>query len=47
MSDIDDLAVQAADDALLALMRKLDDYRGDSQFWTRARRFAQLEEVVW
>lgn len=45
-SDIDDLAVQAADDALMALLRKLDDYRGDSQFWTWARRFAQLEAPV-
>lgn len=42
-SDIDDLATQAADDALVSLLRKLEDYRGDSQFWTWARRFAQLE----
>jgi RNA polymerase sigma-70 factor, ECF subfamily len=45
-SDLNDLAVQAADDALLAILRKLDDYRGDSQFWTWARRFAQLEAPV-
>ena len=45
-SDLDDLAVQAAGDALLAVLRKLDDYRGDSQFWTWARRFAQLEAGV-
>src|SRR4051794_4416581 len=45
-SDIDDLAVQAADDALIALLRKLEDYRGDSQFWTWARRFAALEAPV-
>jgi RNA polymerase sigma-70 factor (ECF subfamily) len=45
-SDIDDLAVQAADDALVALLRKLDDFRGDSQFWTWARRFAALEAPV-
>jgi len=42
-SDIDDLATQAAGDALVSLLRKLDDYRGDSQFWTWARRFAALE----
>lgn len=42
-SDLEDLAVQAANDSLLAVLRKLDDYRGDSQFWTWARRFAQLE----
>jgi RNA polymerase sigma-70 factor (ECF subfamily) len=45
-SDIDDLAVQAAGDAVMALLRKLDDYRGDSQFWTWARRFAELEAAV-
>ncbi len=45
-SDLDDLAVLAADDALLAVLRKLDDYRGHSQFWTWARRFAQLEAPV-
>jgi RNA polymerase sigma-70 factor (ECF subfamily) len=45
-SDLDDLAVMAADDALLAVLRKLEDYRGESQFWTWARRFAQLEAPV-
>jgi RNA polymerase sigma-70 factor (ECF subfamily) len=45
-SDIDDLAVQAADDALVVLLRKLDQYRGDSQFLTWARRFAELEAPV-
>jgi RNA polymerase sigma-70 factor, ECF subfamily len=45
-SDVDDLAMQAASDALLAVLRKLEDYRGDSQFWTWARRFAQLEAPV-
>lgn len=45
-SDVDDLAVQAADDALLAVLRKLNDYRGGSQFWTWARRFAELEALV-
>jgi RNA polymerase sigma-70 factor (ECF subfamily) len=45
-SDIDDLATQAADDALVALLRKLDHYRGDAQFMTWARRFAALEAHV-
>lgn len=45
-SDIDDLAAQAAGDALIALLRKLDDFRGDSHFWTWARRFAELEAPV-
>lgn len=42
----DDVAVQAADDALMTLLRKLDDFRGDSQFWTWARRFVQIETSV-
>jgi len=45
-SDIDDLAVQAADDALVVLLRKLEQYRGDSLFLTWARRFAALEAPV-
>jgi RNA polymerase sigma-70 factor (ECF subfamily) len=45
-SDIDDLATQAADDALVALLRKLNQYRGESQFMTWARRFAALEALV-
>jgi RNA polymerase sigma-70 factor, ECF subfamily len=45
-SDLNDLAVESASDALLGILRKLDDYRGDSQFWTWARRFAQLEAPV-
>ena len=45
-SDIDDLAAQAAGDALVVLLRKLEDFRGESQFWTWARRFAALEAPV-
>lgn len=45
-SDLDDVAVQAANDALMALLRKLDGFRGESQFWTWARRFAQIEALV-
>jgi RNA polymerase sigma-70 factor, ECF subfamily len=41
--DLDDLAVQAADDAVVAILEKLDQFRGDSLFTTWARRFAQLE----
>jgi RNA polymerase sigma-70 factor (ECF subfamily) len=44
--EVDDLAIEAASDALLALLRKLESYRGESQFWTWARRFAQLEASV-
>jgi hypothetical protein len=31
--DWEDLAEQSADDALLAILSKLDDYRGDVQMW--------------
>jgi RNA polymerase sigma-70 factor (ECF subfamily) len=41
--DLDDLAVQSADDALAAILAKLDRFRGDSLFTTWARRFAQHE----
>jgi RNA polymerase sigma-70 factor (ECF subfamily) len=40
---VDELATQAADDALVALLSKLDDYRGDSRFSTWACKFAILE----
>jgi RNA polymerase sigma-70 factor (ECF subfamily) len=42
-SDVDDIACQAASDALLAVMRKAEDFRGDSRFTTWARRFVDLE----
>jgi hypothetical protein len=38
--ELDDLATQAADDALMAIMRKLPTYRGDSRFTTRQPRRA-------
>ncbi|MGH2927743.1 MAG: sigma-70 family RNA polymerase sigma factor [Solirubrobacteraceae bacterium] len=41
--DLEDLAVQAADDALMALLAKLDEFRGEALFTTWARRFATLE----
>ena len=41
--DLDDLATQAADDALVAILGKLDQFRGDALFSTWARRFATLE----
>lgn len=41
--DLEDLAVQAADDALVAILTKLDDFRGEALFTTWARRFAALE----
>jgi len=44
--DLDDLAHQSADDALVALLGKLDQFRGDSRFTTWAYKFALLEAGV-
>lgn len=41
--DLDDLATQAADDALMAIMAKLHTYRGDSRFTTWAYKFVIFE----
>jgi RNA polymerase sigma-70 factor (ECF subfamily) len=41
--DLDDLATQAADDALVAILAKLGQFRGDALFTTWARRFAAVE----
>ena len=43
---VDDLAVQAADDALVAILAKLHTYRGTSRFTTWAYKFALLEAAV-
>jgi RNA polymerase sigma-70 factor (ECF subfamily) len=43
---LDDLAMQAADDALMAILGKLHTYRGDSRFATWANKFALLEAAV-
>ncbi len=45
-SDAEDLAQQAADDALVAVLGKLGDFRGDSRFTTWAYKFALLEAGV-
>ena len=44
--DFDDLAIQSADDALIAILKKLDDFRGDSRFTTWAYKFALYEAAV-
>jgi RNA polymerase sigma-70 factor (ECF subfamily) len=44
--DQDDLAQQSADDALMAILAKLDDFRGESRFTTWAYKFALLEAAV-
>lgn len=41
-----DLAQQSADDAVVAVLAKLDGYRGDSRFTTWAYKFALLESAV-
>jgi RNA polymerase sigma-70 factor, ECF subfamily len=42
----DDLATQAADDALVAILAKLDSFRGASRFTTWAYKFVLLEAGV-
>jgi RNA polymerase sigma-70 factor (ECF subfamily) len=44
--DFEDLAMQSADDALVAILRKLDDFRGDSRFTTWVYKFALFEAAV-
>lgn len=44
--DPEDLALQAADDAFVAVMAKLDQFRGESRFSTWAYKFALYEAAV-
>jgi RNA polymerase sigma-70 factor (ECF subfamily) len=44
--DHDDLAQQSADDALVAVLSKLGDFRGDSRFTTWAYKFALFEAAT-
>jgi RNA polymerase sigma-70 factor, ECF subfamily len=44
--ELDDIAMQSADDALVAVLAKLDGFRGDSRFTTWAYKFALLEAGV-
>jgi RNA polymerase sigma-70 factor, ECF subfamily len=44
--DLDDIAQEAADDALLAVLRRLEDYRGLSRFTTWAYKFALYQASV-
>ncbi len=41
--ELEDLAQQAADDALMSIMKRLDDFRGLSRFTTWAYKFAVFE----
>ena len=44
--ELEDLAMQTADDAVMAILRKLSTYRGQSRFTTWAAKFAILEASV-
>ena len=44
--DLDDIANQAADDALMGVLRRLGDFRGASRFPTWAYKFALYEAAV-
>jgi RNA polymerase sigma-70 factor, ECF subfamily len=44
--ELEDIAMQAADDAVVAVLSKLDEYRGESRFTTWAYKFALLETAV-
>jgi RNA polymerase sigma-70 factor, ECF subfamily len=45
-SDFDDVAMQAADDALMSVLRRLDDFHGGSRFTTWVYKFALLEAAA-
>jgi RNA polymerase sigma-70 factor (ECF subfamily) len=44
--ELDDIAAEAADDALMSVLRRLDDFRGESRFTTWVYKFALLEAAV-
>ena len=44
--DLDDIALQSANDALVAVLAKLDTFRGQSRFSTWAYKFGLLEAAV-
>jgi RNA polymerase sigma-70 factor (ECF subfamily) len=45
-NELDDIAMQAADDALVSVLARLADFRGESRFTTWAYKFALLEAAV-
>jgi RNA polymerase sigma-70 factor, ECF subfamily len=44
--ELEDIATEAADDALVSVLRRLDDFRGASRFSTWVYKFALLEAGV-
>jgi RNA polymerase sigma-70 factor (ECF subfamily) len=45
-TELDELADEAASDAAISVLRRLDDFRGESRFETWAYKFALLEAAV-
>jgi RNA polymerase sigma-70 factor, ECF subfamily len=45
-NDLDDIALQAADDALMSVLARLDNFRGASRFTTWVYKFGLLEAAV-
>jgi RNA polymerase sigma-70 factor (ECF subfamily) len=45
-NELDDIALEAADDALMSVLARLDDFRGLSRFTTWVYKFALLEAAV-
>jgi RNA polymerase sigma-70 factor (ECF subfamily) len=45
-NELDDIALEAADDAVMNVLARLDDFRGASRFTTWAYKFALLEAAV-
>jgi RNA polymerase sigma-70 factor (ECF subfamily) len=45
-NDLEDIALEAAHDALMNILKRLDDFRGLSRFTTWAYKFALLEAAV-
>jgi RNA polymerase sigma-70 factor, ECF subfamily len=45
-NELDDIAHEAADDALMSVLARLDDFRGASRFTTWVYKFALLEAAV-
>lgn len=45
-NELNDIALEAADDALMSLLARLDDFHGLSRFTTWAYKFALLEAAV-
>ena len=45
-AELDEIALEAADDAAVSVLRRLEEFRGESRFTTWAYKFALLEAAV-